>query len=305
MNTPALRRLVFGLGITQLVSWATLIYSIAVLGAPMAADLGVSDTAVSGAFSVSLAVSGFAAPRVGRLIDRVGGRRVLPGVVYLEMACAAAAHASGVRAGSGRGVRLSQVVWVRPIVVQEAQPVQVHLALTERDDGGIDWEVCTRDGEAGEAGEASQAGEERLHSQGVVELIEQADPLLQGELVDLVALQAQCPQTLSMDEVYGRLQARGLHYGPAHRSIHSLHVGEQQALARLQLPAHEALPGHDLHPSMLDGALQACLGLSLELPEGATLLPYALERADVLAPCQARMWAHVWRSARGSGAPSV
>ena len=94
MNTPALRRLVFGLGITQLVSWATLIYSIAVLGAPMAADLGVSDTAVFGAFSVSLAVSGFAAPRVGRLIDRVGGRPVLTlGSLFAAIALAAVAAA--------------------------------------------------------------------------------------------------------------------------------------------------------------------------------------------------------------------
>ena len=77
MNSSALRRLVFGLGIAQLVSWAALIYSIAVLGAPMAHDLGVSETAVFGAFSLSLAVSGLAAPRAGRLIDRVGGRRVL------------------------------------------------------------------------------------------------------------------------------------------------------------------------------------------------------------------------------------
>ena len=77
MNNSALQRLVYGLGIAQLVSWGTLIYSIAVLGAPMAVDLGVSETAVFGAFSLSLAVSGLAAPRLGRLIDRVGGRRVL------------------------------------------------------------------------------------------------------------------------------------------------------------------------------------------------------------------------------------
>ena len=89
-----MRLLVFGLGITQLVSWATLIYSVAVLGAPMAADLGVSDTAVFGAFSFSLVVSGLVAPRVGRLIDRVGGRRVLTlGSLFAAIALVAVAAA--------------------------------------------------------------------------------------------------------------------------------------------------------------------------------------------------------------------
>lgn len=82
--------MVFGLGVAQLVSWGTLIYSIAVLGAPMAADLGVSETAVFGAFSFSLAVTGAVAPRLGRLIDRVGGRRMLA----LGSLCAAASLAS-------------------------------------------------------------------------------------------------------------------------------------------------------------------------------------------------------------------
>ena len=67
----------FGLGIAQLVSWAALIYSIAVLGAPMAVDLGVSETAIFGAFSFSLVVTGLSSPRVGKLIDRIGGRPVL------------------------------------------------------------------------------------------------------------------------------------------------------------------------------------------------------------------------------------
>ena len=70
-------RLVLGLGVTQIVSWGALIYAIAVLGSPMAEELGVSRTVVFGAFSASLVVSGLAGPRVGRLIDRRGGRNVL------------------------------------------------------------------------------------------------------------------------------------------------------------------------------------------------------------------------------------
>ncbi len=72
-----LGRLVIGLGVGQVVSWGALIYAIAVLGAPMAADFDVSKTVIFGAFSLSLVISGLAGPRVGRLIDRRGGRYVL------------------------------------------------------------------------------------------------------------------------------------------------------------------------------------------------------------------------------------
>jgi len=74
--TP-LARLVAALGIAQVISWGTLFYAIGVLGAPMRAELGVSDVFLFGAFTAGLLVSGILAPRAGRHIDRHGGRAVL------------------------------------------------------------------------------------------------------------------------------------------------------------------------------------------------------------------------------------
>lgn len=65
------------LGVTQVVSWGTLFYAIAVLGEPMRTALGVGDVTLFAAFSAGLLLSGFAAPLVGRDIDAHGGRRVL------------------------------------------------------------------------------------------------------------------------------------------------------------------------------------------------------------------------------------
>jgi predicted MFS family arabinose efflux permease len=69
--------LVVLLGATQIVSWGTLFYAIAVLGEPMRRALGVGDVMLFGAFSAGLLLSGFVAPRIGRDIDAHGGRRVL------------------------------------------------------------------------------------------------------------------------------------------------------------------------------------------------------------------------------------
>ena len=57
-----LRWVVPVLGIAQIISWGSLYYPIAVLGAAIRDDLGIGDIAVFGSFTVGLFVSGLAAP---------------------------------------------------------------------------------------------------------------------------------------------------------------------------------------------------------------------------------------------------
>jgi len=84
------------LGVAQIVSWGTLYYTIAVLGAPMRAELGVGDMLLFGAFSAGLFVSGAASPLVGRLIDAGRAREVLgAGSVVGALALVALALAQG------------------------------------------------------------------------------------------------------------------------------------------------------------------------------------------------------------------
>ncbi len=93
---PELRRIVPALGIAQIVSWGTLFYSIAVLGAPMRAALGTSDVFLFGSFTCGLFASGAVSPWVGRRIDARGGRAVLAGgSIAGALACAVLALAPG------------------------------------------------------------------------------------------------------------------------------------------------------------------------------------------------------------------
>jgi len=70
-------RLVPALGLTQIASWGSLYYAIAVLGSSMRLELGLSASTLFGAYSVSLLLSAVAARFVGHAIDRIGGRTVL------------------------------------------------------------------------------------------------------------------------------------------------------------------------------------------------------------------------------------
>jgi predicted MFS family arabinose efflux permease len=70
-------RLVWAMGITQVLAWGSTYYLPAVLASPIAKETGWSITSVVGGLSWGLLVAGASSPAVGRQIDRRGGRSVL------------------------------------------------------------------------------------------------------------------------------------------------------------------------------------------------------------------------------------
>jgi MFS family permease len=73
LRHPATAAIV-ALGFTQIISWGTTLYALGVLGKPIAADTGWSQTLVFSGLTVGLLVSGAVSASVGRLLDRRGGR---------------------------------------------------------------------------------------------------------------------------------------------------------------------------------------------------------------------------------------
>ena len=88
-------RAVLVLGVTQILAWGAIFYP-PVLTVPLiAAERGWSITFTMGGFSLALLAAGLVSPRVGLLVDRYGGHRVMPvgsligalglvGLVYAE-----------------------------------------------------------------------------------------------------------------------------------------------------------------------------------------------------------------------------
>jgi len=77
---------VAALGTAQTIAWASTYYLPAVLATPMARDLAVSPVWVFGGFSLAMVVSAIIGPTAGRLIDTIGGRRILA-ATNLVFAC--------------------------------------------------------------------------------------------------------------------------------------------------------------------------------------------------------------------------
>jgi MFS family permease len=68
---------VAALGVTQILAWGSSYYLPAVLAPPIAGDTGWPLAWVVGGLSLGLLVAGVVSPRVGRAIERTGGRPVL------------------------------------------------------------------------------------------------------------------------------------------------------------------------------------------------------------------------------------
>ena len=191
---------------------------------------------------------------------------MLPGVAYLEMARAAIEQASPKQLESSI-LELHNTVWAQPIVV--AGNKQVHIALLASDKEEIEYEIYSQEG---------------VHGQGRAVWSHEPAPAP----LDLEQLKGQMERgQLEPGSVYAGLAQMGIVHGPALRAITAIHQGNDQLLAQLRLPG-AVETGHDayvLHPSLMDGALQACVGLM----DKQTRLPFALERLRIVSRCTREM----------------
>ena len=126
----------------------------------------------------------------------VKGQRVMPGVAYLEMARAAVDQAMrSTTLAEEHILRLSQVVWIRPLVIDQ-QPVEVAIALELQEDQKVAFTVSSQTHEAEDEAPA-------IVSQGIAELL-----FMEGErtqTLDLAAIRTRCQHfSLSAAECYQR-----------------------------------------------------------------------------------------------------
>ncbi|ETR69420.1 MAG: hypothetical protein OMM_09608, partial [Candidatus Magnetoglobus multicellularis str. Araruama] len=214
------------------------------------------------------------------------GRRVMPGVAHLEMARAAVKIATG----SETEIQLKNIVWARLVAINK-DPLKLNISLFAEDNGEISFEIFEESNES-----------PVVFSQGSALLMDSHVP----PKLDLISLQAKCDQEIIEPErCYETFMRQGLNYGPGFRVIEKIYTGNDCALAKLFLPsiASENQKDFVLHPSLMDGALQASLGLSSSNEgNGSQIsLPFALESLEMFGKCTDSMWAYVRGGNRDSG----
>ncbi len=213
----------------------------------------------------------------------VQGERVVPGVAQLEWARAAVALASE-GGTAGLSIVLQEVTWLRPLVV--AQPQEVHIGLTMQEDGRIGFEIYR-----------GSADEAVIYSQGWAQLAEAGE----APQVNLQSLREHCEQTLTSETCYARFTQLGLAYGPSFQVLSELWLGDDLAVGALRLPG-EAAAGYAWLPNVLDGALQASVGLTLGMTDATLALPFAVAQVRQWGELPMPAWAVVRPGAGDSAA---
>ncbi|MCU1245946.1 MAG: hypothetical protein JWN02_1856, partial [Acidobacteria bacterium] len=215
------------------------------------------------------------------------GRKVLPAVAYLEMAREALEQAWP--CPDGHRLELRNVVWARPVFV--SGDTEVSIALVAVGDEQIDFEIYGHD-----------ADQESIHCQGRGVWSRRQAALR----LDVEQLKGEMNgEALAPELTYAAFARMGLIYGPTFQAIAAVHRGDGQVLAELRLPRSLETTSKDyaLHPSLMDSALQAAIGLFGDLSEPASgpPLPFALDSLRIDAPCPAQAIAWM-RYAPGSHA---
>ncbi|GAA1939615.1 phthiocerol type I polyketide synthase PpsD [Amycolatopsis minnesotensis] len=162
---------------------------------------------------------------------RIGGRPVLTGACYVEMALAAASTVLG---------RPPRLLELRDVTLHQPLPLAEHTRVTTTFTAADRTvKVHTHDGNGW-----------ILHCDLTVSDSDTADVASQWPSEDEPAT------PLTATELYQRLSSLGVDYGPAFRSVLDVHTGDLAALATVSVPESAPAAGYFLHPALLDACLQ-------------------------------------------------
>ncbi len=196
---------------------------------------------------------------------RVGGRAVLVGSAYLELARAAFAAFRASERDADGPVEIRDLTLLRPITAADGGSATLHTSV-RRDAESAAFEVS-----AGEHGPPFATARLRPHRD--------ADPAP----LDLAGLRRDGRRL----EPAAAPTASGAAFGPRWRCLRQIWHCAEGMLAELQLPAAhaEADAAFALHPAVLDA------GVCIDGAPTAQLVPFAYERATVYGPVTAHCFA--------------
>ena len=194
----------------------------------------------------------------------INSEKVLPGVIHIDMARAACELAM-----EKRVCRMKNIIWSRPVIVEE--PKQVEIALSKKEQG-VSYEI-----------RSIEDGRPHIHSQGIAEFDNPSE--IDDEIFDLEACKEVCRSYISHQEFYGACNHSVYDYGITFRPVQEMFLGEQEVLSRIEVPETglDEFEQFTLHPSLLEGCLQTVVGL-MSRKSSEAFMPFAIEEIEIIHP---------------------
>ena len=175
---------------------------------------------------------------------RVQGGVVVPAAAYLAMSLAAA---RAILPAEGRSLAVTDASFVRPIALGDETSCTVQVVATTDALGEVSVDIY-----------AASTAEQKwtLHSSSRVAGAAVRDAGAERDVEPWREVLERCRTPVERDELYSRLAASGLEYGPQFRGVAEAWVGDGEAVGRLRAPEGlaPALRQSWLHPAVLDAA---------------------------------------------------
>jgi acyl transferase domain-containing protein/thioesterase domain-containing protein/acyl carrier protein len=215
------------------------------------------------------------------------GTALVPGTGYIEWIAEALAALD-----LAPPFEISDLYFLRPLVVDETAPRQMVLRLDAQEAG---YDIALHS--------ALDAGGYALNSEARVTLLPTAKA---PQNLDLEAISSRCPkvQTATPGATLRSPQEAHLNFGPRWHVLQQMALGTGEGLARLKLPKAAAQDNCLLHPGLMDLATGWAISLVPGYDDAALWVPLAYRSLRIFAPLGAEVYSHM-RLADGATAQSA
>ncbi|MGD6960811.1 SDR family NAD(P)-dependent oxidoreductase [Fictibacillus phosphorivorans] len=210
---------------------------------------------------------------------RINGKKILPGVLYMNMALA------GVKLASENDYnRIKGLVWESALEVSD-EDSEVYIQLTPgNEDVAFEiYKVIEK--------------EKQTYAYGNI-LLTRNDSA--SDSMDINEIRRRCHESASSTECYRSFQQIGIHYGDKFKPIEEIYYNATEALSKLRISKEDMSLNTSVSPSLIDGAIQTVSGLmGLDgKKEPKLYMPFSIGEVKILerTPSNNNYYAYVKKS---------
>ncbi|NEO13876.1 MULTISPECIES: type I polyketide synthase [unclassified Moorena] len=211
---------------------------------------------------------------------RVFDKALFPATGYLEIATAAARNLFG-----SPPVAVTDLFIGRGLILPETEIKTIKTVVFPLENNSYKFEIFTAS-----QGENQQTPQWTLHAEGKIS----PDSTTKIKAtIDLEKYQKECSQAIDIKQHYQQCLERGINYGSSFQGIKQLWKGQRKVLGEIALPEEltTQVTDYQLHPALLDAALQM-IGHAIDHTEtDQTYLPVGIEKLKLYRQITSVVWA--------------
>ncbi|WP_424097237.1 SDR family NAD(P)-dependent oxidoreductase [Moorena producens] len=205
---------------------------------------------------------------------------LFPATGYLEMAASSAKILF-----NKAEVEVADVAIVRGLILPETEILTIQTVVSPLENNSYKFEIFSTS-----IAENQQTPQWLLHSEGKI----YTEPTTNSKAkIDLEKYKRECSQAIDIKQHYQQCQEIGINYGSSFQGIKQLWKGQRKALGEITLPEEltAQVTDYQLHPALLDAALQMIRHANDNTETDQTYLPVGIEKFKLYRQITNQVWA--------------